>query len=425
MEALLKKIRQMSSGDSSRQELLKYLAIQETNFKLNADNMLPLVNMLSLPQHTLPTMFILSTRFDLMQTLNPTQWGDWVSVGIRFLKAFDLADALLDIKRLYKVANLLSYFIFVVSSNLQKGTLDELYSGLINVVNLTAKPGELTPLHAEITKLALVLKRPHLALHLISQDYCSVSKKQTGLDAKQVILFFYYGGSIWLGLKEYERAADYYSACISTPSIAIHAASVEAFKKLILVKLISKGVSASVPKFASGILQRYLRQIVDVYSDLAVVYTRETPQALKQFIEANAAVFSRDKNHGLIKQLLKARTRRLVQLLTNSYTTVSLTDIASQSATDPREVEHILLQMIEEGDLDARIDQEHGIVFFEERSDVGQYEAFESQAGRLLSLLYTADQRLKDLMLDPDYVRETLTMKEHGSGGPGLLSDLA
>jgi len=415
----------MSSEESKKQELLKYLTVNEAQLRFHSDSLLHVASSLTPSEHTLALMFVLSARLDEFQKLSHSQWSDWISIAMKFLNNFNPEDAAYDIKRMYRVAQVVSHITLILSANLYSEALTDLYLGLLNVVKLTSRPQELTPLHADIARLALMLKRPHLALPLLEQDYCSVTKKQTGLEAKQVILFFYYGGSIWLSLKNFERAADYYNACISTPSTAIHAACVEAYKKLILARLISEGAVASIPRFASGILQRYLRQVVDLYNDLAIIYTRESPQALKNFIDANSELFLKDKNHGLIKQLVKARTRRFVKQLTNSYTTVSLADIAQQSANEPRQVEAILLQMIEEGDLDARIDQEHGIVFFEERSVTGLYDAYEEQALKLLSLLQTSDQRLKELMLDQDYVRETLRMKEHGAGGPGLLSDLA
>jgi COP9 signalosome complex subunit 3 len=425
MDAFLKKVRLLSTIEGPKVELLKYMINQETILRVSPEHLLSLATHLSMPVHTLPMIFIINARLEQFQSLRPEHWGEWLSIALKFLRTFNHEDALLDSKRMYRAALIVSQYTALLSAQMSHDLLNILIAGLINVVKCLASPQELTPLHSEIVKLALMTNRPHLAVPLISQDYCLVDKKVSGITASQVILYFYYGGSIWLSLKNYEKAADHFVSCISTPCIAIHAASVEAFKKLILVKLISEGVAVSVPKFASGILQRFLRTVTDVYNELASVYTRKSPKSLKSFIERHSADFLKDQNHGLIKQLVKARTRRLVQHLTNSYTTVSLHDIAQQSATETREVEQILLQMIEEGDLDARIDQEHGIVFFEEKGASGQYQAFETQAGQLMTLLQRADQRLKDLVLDPDYVRETMTMRDNVGAGPGLLSDLA
>jgi COP9 signalosome complex subunit 3 len=425
MDAFLKKVRQLSTIEGPKVELLKFMANQESTLRMNPESLLTMAVNLTMPGHTIPLIFIINARLEQFQSIRHENWGEWLGIALKFLATFNQEDAQLDPKRMYRVAHIVSHYTTILSTQMSHGMLNSLIGGLINVVECLARPLELTPLHSEIVKLALMTHRPHLAVPFISQVYCTVDKKVTGITANQVILYFYYAGSIWLSLKNYEKAADHFVSCISTPCIAIHAASVEAFKKLILVKLISEGVAVSVPKLASGILQRFLRQVTDVYSELASVYTRKSPKSLKAFIEKYSADFLKDQNHGLIKQLVKARTRRLVQHLTNSYTTVSLHDIAQQSATETREVEQILLQMIEEGDLDARIDQEHGIVFFEEKGVTGQYQAFETQAGQLMTLLVSADQRLKDLMLDPDYVRETLTMRDNVGAGPGLLSDLA
>lgn len=54
-------------------------------------------------------------------------------------------------------------------------------------------------------------------------------------------LYFYYAGSVYIGLKKFSRATEMLKTAISVPAIVPSAVMIEAYKKFVLVSLILSG----------------------------------------------------------------------------------------------------------------------------------------------------------------------------------------
>ncbi len=61
------------------------------------------------------------------------------------------------------------------------------------------------------------------------------------MDSKDVRLYFYYAGSVYIGLKKFTRATEMLKTAISVPAIVPSAIMIEAYKKFVLVSLILSG----------------------------------------------------------------------------------------------------------------------------------------------------------------------------------------
>jgi len=70
---------------------------------------------------------------------------------------------------------------------------------------------------------------------------------------------------------------------------------------------------------------------------------------------------------GLAKQVLASLTKKNIQRLTKTFITLSLSDVASRvQLNGPADAETLILNMIEDGEIFATINQKDGMVVFKE-----------------------------------------------------------
>src|SRR5690348_5044987 len=80
---------------------------------------------------------------------------------------------------------------------------------------------------------------------------------------------------------------------------------------------------------------------------------------------------AQDGMEGLVTHALTALVRRNIQRLTDTYTTIVLTEIAqaARTGTDAKDAERHVLDMIVEGQMFATISQRDGMVAFIENPE--------------------------------------------------------
>ncbi|KAA8530124.1 hypothetical protein F0562_004833 [Nyssa sinensis] len=190
-------------------------------------------------------------------------------------------------------------------------------------------------------------------------------------------LYCYYGGMICIGQKRFRKALELLHNVVTAPMSTINAIAVEAYKKYILVSLIHLGqFSASFPKYTSSAAQRNLKNFSQPYIELANSYSTGIISELEAYVQTNREKFETDNNLGLVKQVVSSMYKRNIQRLTQTYLTLSLQDIASTvQLNNPKEAEMHVLQMIQDGEIYATINQKDGMVRFLE--DPEQYKTCE------------------------------------------------
>lgn len=241
---------------------------------------------------------------------------------------------------------------------------------LTAVKKLRPSPERLTTLHADFLQLCLLAKCYKAGFRILEDDVFEIDQP------KDLYLYCYYGGMICIGLKRYPKALELLHNVVTAPMSTLSAIAVEAYKKYILVSLIHLGqFSTTLPKYASTVAQR-LKNFSQLYIDLVSCYGNGTISELEVYIQANTEKFESDHNLGLVKQVLSSMYKRNIQRLTQTYLTLSLEDIAKTvELSSPREAEMHVLQMIQDGEIYATINQKDGMVRFLE--DPEQYKTCE------------------------------------------------
>lgn len=232
------------------------------------------------------------------------------------------------------------------------------------VEKLRPTPEHLTSVHADLLQLCLAAKCFKAGLSVVSQRVLAVSKDS--LQARDFVLYFYYGGMLLAALKQFKAALDMFHLAFTMPCQSLNEIVVECYKKYVLVSLIAHGEVLSLPKYTLNLVQRLGKTCCADYHDLAHTVSNGKAGEVAAWVDKHREALRKDGNLGLAKQVLAAGYRRSILALTQTFVTLSLADIAEQVALpDPNTVKAQILAMIDEGELVATMDEEKGMVSFE------------------------------------------------------------
>ncbi|XP_058093940.1 COP9 signalosome complex subunit 3 [Magnolia sinica] len=261
----------------------------------------------------------------------------------------------------------------------------------------------LTTLHPDFLLLCLLAKCYKAGLSILDEDIFEVDQP------RDFFLYCYYGGMINIGQKRFRKALEYLHNAVTAPMTVLNAIAVEAYKKYVLVSLILTGQVPSFPKYTSSVAQRNLKSNAQPYVDLANSYGTGKMSELESCLETNMEKFKTDSNLGLVRQVLSSLYKRNIQRLTQTYLTLSLQDIANTvQLENSKQAEMHVLQMIQDGEIFATINQKDGMVSFHE--DPEQYktcemiEHIDGSIQRIMTLSKKLSSMDELISYDPTYL---------------------
>ncbi|XP_043806950.1 COP9 signalosome complex subunit 3 isoform X2 [Manihot esculenta] len=253
---------------------------------------------------------------------------------------------------------------------------------LAAVQKLQSSSARLTALHPEFLQLCLLSKCYKTGLSVLEDDIFEVDQP------RDLFLYCYYGGMICIGQKRFQKALELLHNVVTAPMSSINAIAVEAYKKYILVSLIHQG---------------------QPYIELANSYSTGKIAELESYVQTNREKFESDNNLGLVKQVVLSMYKRNIQRLTQTYLTLSLQDIANiVRLNSPKEAEMHVLQMIQDGEIYATINQKDGMVRFledpEQYKTCGMIEHIDSSMQRIIELSKKLTAMDELMSCDPLYL---------------------
>lgn len=81
-----------------------------------------------------------------------------------------------------------------------------------------------------------------VALDLLSHEILDIHKPHgTKFDSKYLLGFFYYAGCVYTAMKMFDSGLFFFEQALSVPAFVVSQIMIEAYRKYILVALISKG----------------------------------------------------------------------------------------------------------------------------------------------------------------------------------------
>eukprot|EP00761_Pharyngomonas_kirbyi_P009200 gb/GECH01009215.1/.p1 GENE.gb/GECH01009215.1/~~gb/GECH01009215.1/.p1 ORF type:complete len:430 (+),score=68.39 gb/GECH01009215.1/:1-1290(+) len=237
------------------------------------------------------------------------------------------------------------------------------------LVKFRLSSDNITPLHSDYVSLCLKAQNYKAALWLLETRIFQVNPKRSGCTPRDLLLYYYYGGMIYTGLKKYNQARQFFETVLNAPANTVTAIMVEAYKKYILVSLLSQGKASALSGKASPIF-RHLKAYTSEYLNLSSAYETYSVDKVSEVVAKHKENFQKDDNYGLVKQCIQALYRLNIQRLTQTYLTLSLENIAETvGLKNAEEAELRVLEMVERGEIIASINKEAGMVEFKDRQN--------------------------------------------------------
>lgn len=180
------------------------------------------------------------------------------------------------------------------------------------------------------------------SLHLASHQYVTIESDLTEkLSTQDVQEYFLLGGVILIGLKQWERAADFLENVITYPvkDSAVSKIMVEAYKKWVLVKTLSEGKLASLPSITNSNAVKIFHTIGKPYDAVATLFESGSPSKLNAEVSVNADIWYRDGNSGLVRCVLAAYQQHQIRSLSNVYATISVSRVSELTSSAEPEKE--------------------------------------------------------------------------------------
>ncbi len=108
-------------------------------------------------------------------------------------------------------------------------------------------------------------------------------------------------------------------------------------------------------------MSKYFKQLTLPYNEVVTTYFCKKPCELRQAVERNAQVFAADGNTGLVERVVASRTQTDIKRLTKTFLTLSTSELATRVGLPSAfEAEQMVVGMIEDGSINARISQKDG-----------------------------------------------------------------
>lgn len=270
---------------------------------------------------------------------------------------------------------------------------------------------QLTSIHADLCQLCLLSKCFKPALEFLDIDVTGISQEGGQFDSKYFLLYYYYGGMIYTALKNYDRALYFFEVCVTTPAMAVSYIMLEAYKKYILVSLILHGKVLNLPRYTSQVVNRYMKPLSQQYQELATAYLINSCEEVQNIITKYQQLFTIDHNMGLVKQVLSYLYKKNIQRLTKTFLTLSLSDVASRvQLSGPADAEKYILNMIEDGEIFATINQKDGMVVFHDDPEKYNSPQMLAKLEKEMAACMDLDKRVlemeEEVVLTPQYVRK-------------------
>ncbi|KAG4128680.1 hypothetical protein ERO13_D09G035100v2 [Gossypium hirsutum] len=397
VEGLVNQIQGLSTTASDVLSLQNLLKQADDSLHAESTRLLPFLDQLDPSKHSLGYLYFLEAC-----TAGPVtkeQAGSYVLMIARFITSCIAEQIRLAPDKFITVCKRFKDQVLLLEEPL-RGVAPMLTA----IRKLQSSSEHLTALHPEFLLLCLLSRCYKAGLSILEEDVFEVDQP------RDLFLFCYYGGMISIGKKWFRKALELLHNVVTAPMSTINAIAVEAFKKYILVSLIHHGQSpTNLPKYASSVAQRNLKNLCQPYIELANSYSNGKIADIETYVEANKDKFESDNNLGLVKQAVSSMYKRNIQRLTQTYLTLSLQDIANRvQLNSPKEAEMHVLQMIKDGEIYATINQKDGMVRFLE--DPEQYktcemiEHIDSSIQRLMTLSKKLNGLDELMSCDPLYL---------------------
>lgn len=431
MDAVITQIHTLSTQhDSDLQKLKDFLRYEHDTLKANANQIDTALQALDPVQNTLGVAFLLAAKLNAGNLSSPQATFAFICNFLQVAADFQVRKASVPF------ASICKYFAEMAIEGGLKAMLQSLPPLRSAVQKLQPNIETLTPVHSEYLRVCLKAKAYHFACRLLDEPIFDISQcrvsgggsssSSNGFLTQQGFLsYFYYGALVRIGTREYRKAIQLLLVVLTCPATCLSAIQADAYKKYVLVCLKAFGELKPLPAYHSHILQRYIKTPSYV-SEIADAFKQGDATAVRRILQDENAAIQADLNVGLVKQVLASMVRHKVRMLTKTYLTLSLAEIAREvgfEESQTAEAEALLFDMISEGDIRARIDQTTGNISFEDDVDQLDVAMVTKMQGKLDEILVLSERIAafeQEVVTSESYIRRTAALEGDRAAAPSM-----
>jgi COP9 signalosome complex subunit 3 len=259
--------------------------------------------------------------------------------------------------------------------------------------------------------------------------------------------YFLLGGMCYMALRRYDDAMLFLEVVLTAPT-ALNVAStvmVEAYKKWLLVGLLRRGVTPTIPKNVGQNAIKHIRALARPYECVAEAFEFGNIQRLRAEIEAGNLMWQDDNNYGLMVEVYQAFRKFAVLKLGRTFIALSIAEVArrtSPDASNVNETKAYLGALISSGALNAVITDgsngDQALRFLPSSTSAKSETAVESALAAqtqdlqvLLRHVQDTEHRLEVSREYIDYLRKLKKVKDEekkngrtGAGRPAAVDDV-
>ena len=203
-------------------------------------------------RHSLGYLYILNARLKTSNSINLINFAD------SFAATFDPKQVLLAMNEINNLANL------CFSISYSKKICIAVVRPLKNMIKRLSLKSNLTGVHPVFAKTCLLAKTYNAAEEILNDSIEDVHPETYDIDIQDFLLYHYYGGMLYCGLKKFNKALEFFKIVITSPALAPSMIAMESYSKYILMSLLLHGKILPLPKYTPNCLVKAFKGRKDV-----------------------------------------------------------------------------------------------------------------------------------------------------------------
>lgn len=274
-------------------------------------------------------------------------------------------------------------------------------------------------------------------------SYISTSTGLTDqVKSSTVLEYNFYRGLIYMSRREWSNAQLAFEQAVSHPSKdkVVSKIMVEAYRRWVLVGLLSEGKAPTVPVHATPSAKSCYATVCKPYNNVATLFNTPRAAELKKEVEDNESVWQQDATTTLLAEILSAYQKWQIINLRQIYQRVAIDEVrqvtlsaeTGEPLADEQAVFGLIRQMIESGMLRGQVEQHDGQSYlaFQEGDETLSEADFAKQ---IAQSHHSVDSLAKQfrvmsdrLSVSKEYVRYVVReqkLAEKGGGDAGIAFD--
>ncbi|EGG09959.1 uncharacterized protein MELLADRAFT_60834 [Melampsora larici-populina 98AG31] len=319
------------------------------------------------------------------------------------------------------------YFV-ILSMRLVFGKFKSLEKPIYWLIKKNEDQEVLSALHSLFMKVCLFCGEWRRAIEVSGVDLVKVNRKNHPIDYQDHLIYHYFAGIIQALNRNYKRSIQLLTITVSAPGSFISQIQIEAYKKLILISLLSEAKSPELPKYLNSQFKSYFSKIGKLYFEFVHLFLQSIHSSINNsttggfedekllgFVEKNLNVFLQDRNYGLVKLCIEVLPRKKILNLIPIYKSIpikTISKILNQTSEEFKTIE-LIQSMITNREIHARIipteteNQEEGILEF-----INDSEKSLMNLNLIIQRIKRFESQMKEIEFsierNPDYLKKTL-----------------